>query len=296
MNGTLKQLLRSATSFLKALRTSGTEVYLVMDDQILERLNSVLDRKLEINSLGSLTASITAKQKEEKDLNETAIAIDSSAFLRINRINRSEDVIDYLLSQHKAPLILPGQVIQEFWNNQLNVIDTQAVSLKKKHEDLKALTSKIDSVFEEFHSDMDKLLLDFETNHGYIYDESTKHSTMKALKALEQKAIVPYVPRLRFCQMAAARKRTRTPPGFKDDGDGDFYVWLDLLYGLMKTKHQGVKFSHVIFVTNDAKVDWSRNGMPHPILAAEMEAAVGATLEVLKVEQFGTMIINKSSL
>ncbi len=82
-----------------------------MDDQILEKLNSVLHRKLEINSLGSLMISVTAKQKEEKDLNETAIAIDSSAFLRMSKISRSEDVIDYMLSQHKAPLILPGQVI-----------------------------------------------------------------------------------------------------------------------------------------------------------------------------------------
>lgn len=267
-----------------------------MDDQILETLNSVLDRKLEISSLGALTISVTARQKEEKDLNETAVAIDSSAFLRMSKISRSEDVIDYMLSQHKAPLVLPGQVIQEFWNNQLSAIDTQAVSLRKKFEELKGIASKIDSAFEEFHSDMGKLLSDFEANHGYIYDESTKHTTMQTLRALEQKAIVPYVPRLRFYQMAIARKRTKTPPGFKDDGDGDFYVWLDLLYGLMRAKQQGAEFSHVIFVTNDVKPDWSRNGMPHPILAAEMEAAVGATLEVLKVEQFGKMIIDKSSL
>ncbi len=267
-----------------------------MDEKILETLSSVLDREIEINSLGSLTVSVTAKQKEKKSLSETAIAIDSSAFLRISKINRSEDVIDYMLSQHQAPLILPGQVIQEFWNNQLNVIDTQAVSLRKKHEELKALTAKIDTGFEDFHSDMGRLLSEFEANHGYIYDESTKHSTMQALRALEQRAIVPYVPRLRFYQMAMVRKRTKTPPGFKDDGDGDFYVWLDLLYGLMKTKENGANFSHVIFVTNDVKPDWSRNGMPHPILAAEMEAAVGATLEVLKVDQFGKMIIEKSSL
>ncbi|NQD81454.1 hypothetical protein HP436_14860, partial [Pseudomonas sp. CrR14] len=113
---------------------------------------------------------------------------------------------------------------------------------------------------------------------------------------LEQKAIVPYVPRLRFHEMAVARKRTKTPPGFKDDGDGDFYVWLDLLYGLMIEKKHGAEFNHVIFVTNDVKPDWSRNGIPHPILAAEMETAVGATLEVLKIEQFGKMIIEKSSL
>ena len=288
--------MKSATSFLKRLLTSGTEVDPIMDEKILETLSSVLDREIEINSLGSLTVSVTAKQKEEKSLSETAIAIDSSAFLRISKINRSEDVIDYMLSQHQAPLILPGQVIQEFWNNQLNVIDTQAVSLRKKHEELKALTAKIDTGFEDFHSDMGRLLSEFEANHGYIYDESTKHSTMQALRALEQRAIVPYVPRLRFYQMAMARKRTKTPPGFKDDGDGDFYVWLDLLYGLMKTKENGAKFSHVIFVTNDVKPDWSRNGMPHPILAAEMEAAVGATLEVLKVDQFGKMIIEKSSL
>ncbi|NQD81396.1 hypothetical protein HP436_14565, partial [Pseudomonas sp. CrR14] len=225
MSGTLKQLLKLATNFLKTPQTSGIEANTIMDDQILETLNSVLDRKLKINSLGLLTASVTAKQKEGKPLNETAIAIDSSAFLRISKITKSEDVIDYLLSQHRAPLVLPGQVIQEFWNNQLSAIDTQAVALKKKHDELKALTVKIDISFDDFHSDMSKLLSDFEASHGYIYDESTKHTTMQVLRALEQKAIVPYVPRLRFHEMAVARKRTKTPPGFKDDGDGDFYVW-----------------------------------------------------------------------
>lgn len=274
---------------------SGTEAAPSMDDRILKKLSSILDRETAINSLRSLTTSIIAKQKEKQDLNKTAIAIDSSAFLRISKISKSEDVIDYLSSQHKAPIILPGQAIQEFWNNQLNVVDTQAVLLKKKHDELKQITLKIDNSFEDFHSKMENLISDFESNHGYIYDESTKHTTTRALQALEEKAKVPYAPRLRFHEMAVARKRTKTPPGFKDEGDGDFFIWLDLLFGLMQAKQEGADFNHVLFVTNDVKVDWSRNGIPHPILAAEMDAAVGATLDVIKIDQFGKMIIEKMS-
>ncbi|MBD9677409.1 DUF4935 domain-containing protein [Pseudomonas sp. PDM18] len=272
---------------------SGTDSEGCMTAALLDRLESILNRGVVINSLGSLTTSVLARQKDPQDLRSTAIAIDSSAFLRISRIPKSADVIDYLASQHEAPIILPGQVIQEFWNNQLNAVDTQAATLKKRHEELKQVTQKIDNSFEEFHSKMEELIAEFESNHGYIYDESIRHITIQALKTLESKAKVPYVPRQRFHDMAIARKRTKTPPGFKDDGDGDFYIWLDLLFGLMQSKQEGASFSHVLFVTNDVKLDWSRNGMPHPILAAEMEAAIDCTLDVVKIDQFGKLIVEK---
>lgn len=271
----------------------GIESESAHEESILNRLTLILDRVTTINSLSFLTSSVIARQKQPLDLSKTAIGIDSSAFLRISRLAQSADVIDYLSSKHEAPIILPGQAVQEFWNNQLNAIDTQAATLKKKHEELKVITSKIDSSFVEFHSKMEALITDFESNHGYIYDESTKHITTQTLKALEEKAHVSYVPRLQFHKMAVARKRTKTPPGFKDDGDGDFFIWLDLLYGLMQAKQSGAEFDHVLFVTNDVKPDWSRNGIAHPILSAEIEAAVGCSLDVIKIDQFGKIIMGR---
>jgi hypothetical protein len=63
-------------------------------------------------------------------LARTAIGLDSSVFLRISGHAKSVDIIDYLNSAHSAPLILPGQAIQEFRNNQLQAVDTVASGLR----------------------------------------------------------------------------------------------------------------------------------------------------------------------
>ena len=120
-----------------------------------------------------------------------------------------------------------------------------------------------------------------------------RSTTLQAIETLSAKAKVPYTPRLPFAELAKIRKATKTPPGFKDTGDGDFFVWLDLLFGLMQAIEDGAVFSHVILVTNDTKVDWSKNNAtPHPILSAEIGAAVGSTFEVMKVEALERAVLD----
>ena len=78
-----------------------------------------------------------APEEYEYRMSSTAIAIDTNVFLRMAGHKHREDMIDYLVSQHEAPIILPGQVIQEFWNNHLGAVDTVAKRLQNDFEKFK---------------------------------------------------------------------------------------------------------------------------------------------------------------
>lgn len=269
---------------------SGTGMMANNHEDALALIESVLDRRVPIDGLAALTSAISRRTGPVRSLTTTAIGLDANVFLRLAKHSRIEDIVDYLNTAHAAPLIMPGQAIQEFWNNQLSAVDTVAASIKKRFDALKADTAKIDDNFSAFYDRFDSVLADFTSEHGYLYDESTIRFTLRLLNVLETKAEVCYVPRLRFQALADNRKRTKTPPGFKDDGHGDFYIWTDFLFGLLRAKNVGQSFEHAVLVTNDQKLDWSRGGIAHPILAAELERIVGVSFEVWTLEQLWAAI------
>jgi hypothetical protein len=223
-------------------------------------------------------------------LAETAIGFDSTVFLRLGAHAKSEDIIDYLSSKHSAPLILPGQAIQEFWNNQLQAVDTIATNVKKKFDAFKSELKKADPYFSQYAEKIEGLLEEFRTQHGHVYDEATVRKTVAVLELLQARASVPYASRTALKDVAAYRKRTRTPPGFKDDGDGDFFIWADFLTGLQLAQVSGAKFVRAILVTRDQKLDWSRAGIAHPILVAEMRALLGISFEIWTDEKLNSEI------
>lgn len=236
---------------------------------------AVLSRERPIEALTALALAYRP-EPPALSLNTSAIALDSSVFLRLGT---QEGVIDYLGANHPAPIVLPGQSIQEFWNNNLSAAESIASGISKKFDALKVEVEKVDATFGDFSMQFGALLDEFRESFGYAYDAGTVRRTLSLFEMLKSKAVVSYVSRERFAAMADSRNKTRTPPGFKDSGDGDFFIWLDLLKGLLTTKENGSKFDRVILVTNDKKVDWSRAGVPHPILTAELQALVGVPLE-----------------
>lgn len=257
--------------------------------QLQKDLVGVLSRT---TSSGALLALIAAMKSEVSgaSLTETAIGLDSSVFLRLGAHAKSEDMIDYLSSRHTAPLILPGQAIQEFWNNQLQVVDTISTNLKKKFDVFQSELKKADPLFSQYAEQIEKLLEEFRTQHGHVYDEATVRKTIAVLEMLQSRASVPYASRTPLMDVAAYRKRTRTPPGFKDDGDGDFFIWADFLTGLQLARAEGVPFSRAILVTRDQKVDWSRSGVAHPILTAEVKALLGVPFEIWNDDKLSSEI------
>ncbi len=254
-----------------------------------QRIVSVLDRQTTCDSLSALILAIKP-ETQKITLSDTAIGLDANVFLRLAGHPKSADIVDYLDSRHSAPLVLPGQAIQEFWNNQLQVVDTIAATLKKQFDTFKATLEKVDKNFEGHLAQIGTLLDQFSAEHGHVYDEATIRKTLSLLEVLSRRALVSYAPRNRYQEIATLRKKTKTPPGFKDDGDGDFYIWVDLLTGLQRAQIQKQKFSRAALVTLDKKMDWSRAGAAHPILVAEIRALLDVPFEIWTIDKLATEI------
>ena len=242
---------------------------------------AVVDRDANLEAVNALMQAYKPETREV-DVSHAALVIDSSAFLRLGP---QADVIDYLRTRHAAPIILPGQSIQEFWNNNLSVADSIATGIKRKFEALEMESGRVDVSFQDFSERFALLLTEFRTSFGYAYDGGTVRRTISLLEVLRDKALTSYVRRERFAELAAHRKRTRTPPGFKDDGDGDFFVWLDMPDSLLAAKARNIRFDQVVLITNDKKPDWSREGIAHPLLSAEVRALTGVPFETWDVNK-----------
>lgn len=254
-------------------------------------LIELLNRQVKLDAISALIDSIRPPTSEI-DLKDTAIGLDANAFLRINNNKKSEDIVDYLGTAHSAPLILPGQTIQEFWNNQLVVVDTIASALRGKIDALKAEITKLQDDFGDYAIRIEALIDEFNAQHGHVYDEATVRKTLALLEILQAKAKVPYAPRLALQEIALHRKRTKTPPGFKDGLDGDFFVWADFLTGLQQCRAEGAKFSRAVLVTLDKKPDWSRSGKAHPILVAEVRALLNIPFEIWTIDKLAEEVAN----
>ena len=255
------------------------------------RLLRVLGRQTPLRALDALVSALRPGV-DQVPMGQTAIGLDANVFLRLGVHKDSSDVFDYLTSRHRAPLILPGQAIQEFWNNQLQAVDPLSQVIKRKFETLRSDIQKVDQRFGDFGAQFEQAtsafadVLDrFSAEHGHVYDEATTRRVMVLLEILQSKALVPYAPRESLRDIAMERKRSKTPPGFKDEGDGDFFIWADFLTGLSNAQRQGLLFSRVVLVSQDQKPDWSRGGMAHPILAAEVAALFQVPFEIWNIER-----------
>lgn len=261
-------------------------------DGLLDLIEQILDRRIDLPLLNEFATSLSRSSQAagaRSVASATAIAIDSSAFLRLNKGKWASDTIDYLSTNHPIPVILPGQAVQEFWNNQLAVMTTHAEkvsrSLSSMRADVQALDAAFGSTLERLQADVDQFHQEFRE----VYDETTIQDVLGLLEVFRTNGIIRFVPRLRFARFAQHRHATKTPPGFRDPGDGDFFVWLDTLYAL-GTLRETRDIDAVAIVTQDTKSDWQRGGVAHPILSAELRAIHDVPLEFWTVERLHSYV------
>ncbi len=250
---------------------------------IFDKIVGVLNRDVVIDALPSLVRAVK-NGPPSATLSSSAIIIDANAVLRIPSNARGADVIDYITGVHQGPVILPGQVVQEFWNNQASAATTIYNKIKAKHHELSREVEKALETLPVALEPISIAVAQFKEENDHIFDNELVSKTSQFLERLSDKVKVPYAPRSGLDAIAVHRKRAKTPPGFEDKGDGDFLVWVDALFGLSREKRLGASFTHVILITNDKKLDWCRGHMAHPILHAEMKAIVGAEFEVWTIE------------
>lgn len=245
----------------------------------------VLQRNAHVAVLPSLIQAVKVNNASAA-LDTSAIIIDANAVLRIPGHRKSSDIIDYLGGVHTKPVVIPGQVIQEFWNNQLNATNTVYKNINNKANDLMREVTKAAGLGVTSTENISTAIEEFRRNNEHLFDPDLVQKTSLFLERLQNSALVPHAPRDGLYDLAMQRKLSKTPPGFKDDGDGDFLVWVDALWGLANAKNDGHEFDSVIILTNDKKIDWCRGIAAHPVLYAEMKAILGVHLEIWTLDNF----------
>lgn len=257
----------------------------------VEQVCALLDRRVDISALSSLSVALKF-ELPERDLAQTVIAFDANVVLRLSKHPKCDDIVDYLRTSFPGYLILPGQVIQEFWNNQFLAVDSISSAVQKKFRELSDAIGEFDERFGEYSVRFKALVDEFSEEYGYIFDDNTVRKTKLFVDILLEKARVPFMPRTLIAESAEVRKKSKTPPGFKDGGDGDFFIWADLLLALAQLKEEGVEYQRVTLVTLEKKIDWSRDGIPHPILSAEIHAICGAEFETVTVDTLAKRLLD----
>ncbi|WP_422115456.1 PIN-like domain-containing protein [Brachybacterium sp. UNK5269] len=268
----------------------------------LNRTFAVLNRDIPFHPIQHLSDNLKRAQ-ESRTLASTslnldsnvAIGLDTNALFRLGMNGSSgADAVDYLASIHKAPLIIPGQVAQEVWNNALSAVQPNAKSLKSAIDKLIFEAEKLDRDLGPRSEGAIDASSQFAQWHGDWIDESNQKALVGTLENLSSRAISKSVSRTRFSALAQIRNDTKTPPGFSDHNSnhGDFYVWADFLYGLAESNLEGVQ--GVLFVTEDQKPDWSRAGVAHPTLSAEIEALTGLPFSLCSLKGFYRLVKDAS--
>lgn len=249
-------------------------------------LVSVFERRESIDAIDGLMHALTGDLMIDENnivdmLPKTAIGIDTNILLLLSMNPRGcYSAIDYLSRERDAPFILPGQVIQEFWNNIKESPEGKWKEMKKKFEEFKDSVEQLSGDAIAGLKVVEDALSHFSREHSEIYSPLIVSNAAKVMNELRDTAVVPFCPRSIFRDIYRSRNSTKTPPGFKDDGDGDFFVWADFLYGLRGQQVEGSEFQHVVFVTNDKKVDWVIDDSAHPILISEVRSLLQVSFEI----------------
>jgi hypothetical protein len=250
--------------------------------QRMTRLISLLGWSEQIGAVSTLITAV--RGSNVGTLSDTAaVCFDANVYLNLGKGSKASELIDYFRSRHKGPLIMPNQVLLELWNNYLSAVETFTDKVQRQLEDFNKTIEEIEPHYSALREGAVELVRGFREEYGHVFNERTQTDLIALLDMLADIAIPSQVDRALFSHLAIQRKRSKTPPGFKDDGDGDFYVWAELLNGLLIAKESKKSFDKVILVTDDVKKDWSTNGSPHPLLVAEVETLVGVPFQVMRL-------------
>jgi hypothetical protein len=255
------------------------------EEQALIALETLLQRAQPVNTVSDILRAIQTVPAASASLKGAAVCIDTNVFFQLSGKSDRVHVVDYLATVHREVIVVSAQAVQEVWNNYFNGIDTIATEIRRQVDSLAKAIAPVDDGFGDYKERFESLLSEFKDEFGHLHQEGTKDRIRSLIEVIEKKAQFIEVPRKRFEQYYTARKLTKTPPGFKDDGAGDYFIWLDFLHGLKMAKMGGAAFERAVLISGDRKPDWVRGGVPHPTLAAECFSHVGVPLEIWNLKR-----------
>jgi hypothetical protein len=255
-------------------------------DLALQRVYNVLNRYVPVPALEELRNGLDPARRPALGADTAfALGFDTNAAYRLGIGARGADALDYLRAKHRGPVVVPGQTVQEIWNNLLSAVEPKAKRLRKKFEELESEIQAADQTLGASGELVREAIDELVRTHGDWIDPASQAAFDDTLDVFSKVGVASQVPRSDFARLAEIRKATKTPPGFHDSvGYGDFFVWADFLYGVSSADES--TYSAVVFVTNDVKPDWSRNGVAHPVLVAEARAVRDVPFRLWTLDEF----------
>jgi hypothetical protein len=244
------------------------------------RVRDLLCWETEVDALSPLVAALN-NETVPGFSSEAAVCFDANAFLHLHGGRSATEMIDYFAERHAGPVIVSTQTLQELWNNHVGAMPSIAERLSSQLRSVDKIVAEIDPRYRGLGDGVDKLVDDFKTEFGHVLDPTARRELVTMLERLQAKAFRTQVNRRAFAELAALRKAAKTPPGFKDSGTGDFFVWAEFLKGLAEAQVRGHGYNVAVLVTDDVKKDWSTEGQAHPVLVAEVHALVGVPFAVM---------------
>lgn len=221
-----------------------------------------------------------------------AIGLDTNVLKRLRHDAIWAERMALALQLQSVALIIPGQVVNEYWNNHRVFAGEDWASFGN---DFKRLAGKLDgislrrqgdAIVEEIQILISGMSDELDSERSPDYLEKSR-ALMEVLLAA---SIKPMASRLRFSELASARSLSRTPPGFADEksksaSHGDFYVWIDYLLGVILLDSPSDR-PHCIWVTDDSKPDWKTGTDGHPALLEEFQYVTGHSLSIISSKDF----------
>jgi hypothetical protein len=259
-------------SMARPASTQGSDA---LAESLVGLIRPVLAGERPLDTKGAVATALAGKPNATVEPSRIAFGLDANIILKLH--NRATEA-DFLTGRHGGVLIMPSQAIQEFWNNKSS---TQSVAEKVKsaYLTLERVIADLDPEHQEFKDGFAAALETFEKSAGHLWAPDFRAKVASTFSSLAARAREPRFPKLVLADVARERQLTKTPPGFKDNGNGDLYVWAEFLLGLLEAKRDGDVFDLAVLVTEDKKSDWGKGGEAHPVLIAELWELVGVPFE-----------------
>ena len=218
-----------------------------------------------------------------------ALGLDTNVLKSLRREIPFADQLFLTLQASSVALIVPAQVITEYWNNhqvfasdEWNLFRSDLAKLSKRAE-AQVSSGSVERRVLEIRSLLDEIEDDLQGSKTPEYLERSK----ELIRSLLETAKTPRVSRARLAELAHIRLASKTPPGFADERSkasaaGDFFVWCDFLLGALCVPAQAGR-SKDVWVTEDSKPDWKTGGEGHPALLEEFKWVCGGDLSIVSL-------------
>ncbi len=234
------------------------------------------------------TPSTIDKATEEKLWKDAVIVFDTCALLDFYYMSAAhQEVMSDILKYLSPRIWLPAQVVYEYYKNRESVIlkpisenyrdkelqgnhfvdDLKSfiVSWEREYyhpfistESLKSIKEALAVIEPKINEIKTTVSIEYQAKKNEIKGIKDKDAIEKAVSALSKGDAFTYSEVLSICKEGAFRYANQIPPGYKDAETkegirqyGDLIIWKELLRYARQQK------CDVIFVTNDAKSDWS---------------------------------------